>query len=76
MGILITKVDERKNYYRQTVETLSELDGMRVFQNIIHVDSSVEWAEDNNSTVVRYKRSSRSAKEYIDLSKEVDELCR
>lgn len=76
LGILITKVDERKNYYRQTVETLSELDGMRVFQNIIHVDSSVEWAEDNNSTVVRYKRSSRSAKEYIDLSKEVDELCR
>lgn len=73
MGILITKVDERKNYYRQTLETLEELDDMRVFETSIHVDSSVEWAQDASKPVSVYKKSSRSAKEFESLAKEVIE---
>ncbi|MCR5303141.1 MAG: AAA family ATPase [Lachnospiraceae bacterium] len=75
LGIVVTKADERKNYYKQMRETLSELDEIHVFESVIHVDSSVEWAQDASSTVVKYKRSSRSAKEYMQLAKEVDGLC-
>ena len=75
MGIAITKVDERKNYFRQTLETLQELEGVKVFENYIHVDSSIEWAQDDSKPVLVYKKSSRSAKEYTDLAKEVVETC-
>lgn len=75
LGVLITKVDERKNYYRQTMETLQQLEDIHVFHSVIHVDSSVEWAQDASKTVVTYKKSSRSAKEYMELVKEVDGLC-
>ena len=37
-GILITKVDTRKNYFRQTLETLKELDDVKVFDTYIRVD--------------------------------------
>ena len=72
MGIAITKVDERKNYFKQTLETLSELEDTYVFKNYIRVDSSIEWAQDNSKPVVAFKKSSRSAKEYMELAKEVD----
>ena len=75
MGIAITKVDERKNYFRQTIETLQELEGVKVFENYIHVDSSIEWAQDDSKPVLVYKKSSRSAKEYAELAKEVVETC-
>ncbi len=72
MGIAITKVDERKNYFKQTMETLSALEDTYVFKNYIRVDSSIEWAQDNSKPVVAFKKSSRSAKEYMELAKEVD----
>ena len=75
MGIAITKVDERKNYFRQTLETLQELEDVKVFENYIHVDRSIEWAQDDSKPVLVYKKSSRSAKEYTDLAKEVVETC-
>lgn len=74
-GVLITKVDERKSYYRQTMETLKELPDIHVFQSVIHVDSSVEWAQDNSKPVVEYKKSARSAKEYESLVKEIKKTC-
>lgn len=74
LGIAITKVDERKNYFRQTLDTLQQLDA-RVFTSHIHVDSSVEWAQDGSQPVLVYKKSSRSAKEFIALAKEVTKLC-
>ena len=75
MGIAITKVDERKNYFRQTLETLQELEDMKVFKSHIHVDSSIEWSQDNSKPVLVYKKTSRSAKEYMELAKEVETLC-
>ena len=71
MGVLITKVDERKNYYRQTKEILAEFKSINVFENFIHVDSAVEWAQDNSKPVACYKKSARSAKEFAELAKEV-----
>lgn len=70
-GIVVTKVDTRKNYFKQTMETLHELDEIYVFDTFIRVDSSVEWAQDNSAPVVEYKKSSRSAKEYTELTEEV-----
>lgn len=74
-GIAVTKVDTRKNYYKQTMDTLHELENIHVFNQIIRVDSSIEWSQDNSIPVVEYKKSSRSAKEYTKLSEEVMELC-
>ena len=73
LGVLITKADERKNYFKQTTETLQELDNVYVFRNYIRVDSAVEWAQDNSKPVVAYKKHSRSAKEYTELTKEIME---
>lgn len=74
LGIAVTKVDERKNYYKQTIEYLREMKENYVFDNCIRVDSSIEWAQDNSLPVGAYKGASRSAKEYMALAKEVDGL--
>ena len=71
LGIAITKADERKNYYKQTVETLKEFEDVTLFDSIIRIDSAVEWSQDNSKPVLAYKRSSRSAKEYFELTKEI-----
>ena len=71
LGIVITKVDERKNYFRQTLESLESLEDIHVFQSHIHVDSSVEWAQDNSRPVVNYRKTSRSAREFMLLAEEI-----
>lgn len=71
LGIAVTKVNERKNYFKQTFETLSELDNVYLFQSYIRVDASIEWAQDNSKPVEVYKASSRSAMEYRKLTEEV-----
>jgi len=71
MGVLITKVDERKNYYRQTREILESYEDINVFKEFVHVDSSIEWAQDNSKPVSVYKKSTRSAIEFGNLAKEV-----
>ena len=70
-GIAVTKVDTRKNYFKQTMETLHQLESIYVFEHVIRVDSSVEWSQDNSVPVVEYKKSSRRAKEYTELAEEV-----
>ena len=71
LGIVITKVDERKNYFKQTRESLMELEDIHVFSSLIHVDSSVEWAQDNSKPVVNYRKNSRSSREYRELAGEI-----
>ena len=73
LGIAITKADERKKYFKQTMDILKETDGARLFENYIRVDSAVEWAQDNSKPVVAYKKTSRSAVEYMNLTKEIME---
>ena len=71
MGIMVTKADERKNYFKETTKTLSELENVYVFENYVRVDSAVEWAQDNSMPVLAYKKHSRGAKEYLELAKEI-----
>lgn len=73
LGIAITKVDARKNYFKQTVESLKDIPDIHVFESFIRVDSSIEWAQDNNKPVMAFKKSSRSAAEYNQLAKEIEE---
>lgn len=75
LGIAVTKVDERKSYVKQTMETLRNSgEDVHVFSSYIRVDSTIEWSQDNSKPVGAYKKSSRSAKEYMELTKEVIEL--
>lgn len=71
MGIVVTKADGRKGYFRQTMENLREMEGIRLLESVIRVDSNIEWAQDNSAPVVEYKKNSRSAKEYTALAEEV-----
>lgn len=73
LGVLVTKVDTRKNYYKQTIDALSGLENVRIFQNVVRLDSNIEWAQDNSKPVMAFKRSCRSAREYMEVSKEMIE---
>lgn len=75
-GVAITKADARKNYLRQTIEILKRTDATRLFDTVIHTDSAVEWSQDDSRPVVFYKKNSRAATEYINLSKEIEKICR
>lgn len=72
LGIALTKVSVRKNYFKQTMEILGEMEDVYVFDSIIRVDSTIEWAQDSSRPVGAYKASSRSAQEYVALAKEVE----
>lgn len=74
LGVLITKVDERKNYYRQTMEVLDSYESINVFKSVIHVDSMIEWAQDASKPVAVFKKSTRSALEFRELAKELMRL--
>ena len=76
LGIAITKASERKNYFKQTVDTLSSLENVRLFESIIRVDSAVEWSQDNSKPVMAYKKSSRAATEYMALAKEIQKYAK
>ena len=71
LGIAVTKVDTRKNYFKQTFEALRDMEDLHVFDTFIRVDSSVEWSQDNNMPIMAYRRSSRSAQEYMALTEEI-----
>lgn len=71
MGIAVTKVDTRKNYFKQTFEALQEMEDLHVFESFIRVDSSVEWSQDNNMPIMAYRKSCRSAQEYMALTEEI-----
>ena len=75
-GLVVTKVDARKNYFKQTLETLKELENVHVVDTYIRVDSTVEWSQDNNMPIMAYKKSSRSAKEYGALTEEIEKCAR
>lgn len=72
LGVVITKMDARKNYGRQTLEALHEFKEVNVFRTVIRVDSEIEWAQDNSKPVMAYRKSARSAGEYLELAKEVE----
>ena len=73
LGVAITKLDARKNYGRQTLEALQAYEEVNVFRTLIRVDSEIEWAQDNSRPVMAHKKSARSAGEYLELAKEVEE---
>ena len=75
LGIVVTKVDARKNYYKQTIQTLRDAGDVEVFDTIIRVDSEVEWAQDDSKPILVHKKSARSAMEYVELAKEVNQKC-
>jgi len=76
LGVVLTKVDERKNYVKQTKATLKDLKDTYIFENYIRIDSNIEWAQENSKPVLAYKKSSRGAKEYFAFAEEVDKLVR
>ncbi len=73
MGTVMTKVNERKNQFKQAQETLSAIPEMPLFTTYIRIDSAIEWSQSNSLPVMAYKKNSRAAQEYLTLAKEVME---
>jgi len=71
LGIAVTKVDTRKNYFKQTMDTLKQTNNL-IFESYIRLDSNVEWSQDNSKPIGVFKKNSRSANEYYNLAMEVD----
>lgn len=71
MGIVVTKANERKNYFKQARDILGGLDNVRLFETYIRIDSTIEWSQENSLPVMAYKKTSRAAQEYLALAKEV-----
>lgn len=76
LGVVITRLDARKNYGRQTLEVLHEYEDVTVFDTVIRVDSEIEWAQDDSRPVMAHRKSARSAAEYMELAKEVERYVR
>ena len=74
LGIAVTKVDTRKSYFKQTIDSLKNLEEVPVFETYIRVDSNVERSQDNNMPIMAYKKGSRSAQEYMLLTEEILKL--
>lgn len=74
LGIAVTKADTRKSYFKQTIDSLKNLEEVPVFETYIRVDSNVEWSQDNNMPIMAYKKGSRSAQEYMLLTEEILKL--
>ena len=74
LGSAVTKVDTRKSYFKQTIDSLKNLEEVPVFETYIRVDSNVEWSQDNNMPIMAYKKGSRSAQEYMLLTEEILKL--
>ena len=76
MGTAVTKVNERKSYFRQTMESLESMDAqgtVPLFKTYIRVDSMIERSQDESMPVMAFKKTSRAAAEYLALAKEVME---
>ena len=53
---------------------VKSLEDVPVFDTYIRVDSGIEWSQDNNAPIMAYKKSSRSATEYMELTKEIAKM--
>lgn len=71
LGIAITKVNERKNYFKQTLASLKEMEDFYIFNSYVRIDSTIEWAQDAGKPVASFKKSSRAAQEYEALADEI-----
>ncbi len=74
LGVLVTKADTRKNYFKQTLESLGKLENVHVFEEVIRLDSAIEWAQDNSKPVVYFRPSSRASKSFEAVAGEIDRL--
>ncbi|MBR5059521.1 MAG: ParA family protein [Clostridia bacterium] len=75
LGITVTKVSERKNYFKQTLATLGETD-CYVFKNYVRVDVNIEKAQDESRPVIVFNPRCRSAGEFKSLAEEIIKKCR
>ncbi len=71
LGIAITKVNERKNYFKQTLQSLNDMKEFYIFNSYIRIDSTIEWAQDAGKPVASFKKSSRASQEYEALANEI-----
>ena len=70
-GVVLTKVDKRKNITKMAIDQVTDVLGEVVFKSHIGIDTTIEKSQWEGLPIVQYDPKSRIADEYRDLAKEV-----
>ncbi len=70
-GILLTMYDRRLNLSRQVAEELKKHFGDIVFETVIHRNTRLAEAPSHGKPVIFYDASSKGAKDYLNLAREL-----
>lgn len=71
MGILVTQFDARKKNHLDLREKLPGIFGEKLFETFIRVDTQVEHAQEEKTTVVYFNEKAKASQDYIKLAEEV-----
>lgn len=75
LGVLITKYDARKKIAKDIRSMLVEHFQDKVFNTIIREDVKIEYSQDELTPIVYYYEKCKGYEDYINLGKEVLEIC-
>ncbi|MGK5085933.1 ParA family protein [Bdellovibrionota bacterium FG-2] len=71
LGILATQVSHRRKLTQEVLDTLKTELGDLIFNSMIHDNSAVTESSGHATSVIRYDRSSRGAKDYLSAAVEI-----
>jgi len=70
-GVLLTRVDSRSSLGKDFRDQLKEIFGKKLFDTMIHQNTSLVRSQIQKKPITHYDRSSKGYKEYIELAQEV-----
>jgi chromosome partitioning protein len=74
-GVLATQVTFRRKLSQEVINVLRSQFGSMLFNAVIHDNSAVTESSGHAQSVIRYRRSSRGAKDYIEAAVELLARC-
>ncbi len=76
IGVLGTQATFRRKLTQEVLDVLKNQFGKTLFEAVIHDNSAVTESSGHAQSVIKYKRSSRGAKDYIAAAEELLARCR
>ena len=75
MGVLATQVTFRRKLSQEVINILKGQFGSMLFNTVIHDNSAVTESSGHAQSVIRYKRSSKGARDYMEAATELLARC-
>ena len=76
IGVLATQATFRRKLTQEVLNVLKDQFGAALFETVIHDNSAVTESSGHAQSVIRYKRSSRGAKDYMAAAQELLMRCK